>query len=181
MRMRGIIRCRLIQRSTNLIQKVRMRLVVTAVLVAYFLGVASCRLDCAFPTNSDIESVLIGIIGIGESSALDINVIDFTPRCLAVSEERGRYRAISVLVNYTCEGDASCPTGRAREQIESECDDGEWSNVVLGSTVNTREPNPADTPISDPTREYCAFCASPDISNDVIGRQSDNVSHCVGE
>ena len=73
----------------NIIQKVRMRLVVTAVLVAYFLGVASCRLDCAFPTNSDIESVLIGIIGIGDSSALVINVIDFTPRCVKKEDATG--------------------------------------------------------------------------------------------
>ena len=152
-----------------------MRLVV---FVACFLGLASGRPDCARPTNSDIEDVLMGIIG---SSTPVINVIDFTPRCLAVSAQRGRFRYFSALVEYTCTGHPLCPTGTRREQIESECDGRVWSNKVLGSTLNTRDTNVTDPPVSVPTRRDCAFCASPTLSDSVIGQQSDDVYHCVGE
>ena len=90
-----------------------MRVVAVAatLVVAFFSGLASCQMampmDCALPTDIDIEAVLRVIIEVGDSASTpDINVIDFTPRCLAVSEQRDRYRAtcISILVDYTCTG-----------------------------------------------------------------------------
>ena len=161
-----------------------MRFVVAAALATCFLGLASCQMpmDCALPTGSEIETVLIDIIAVGDSSSTpDIDVISFTPRCLAVSEQRDRYRAISILVNYTCTGNTLCPDGDiGEEQIESDCVNGVWSNVVLGGTDFTRDATPEDAPASDPTRRDCAFCASPDLAM-ANGIQSDDVYHCIGE
>ena len=124
-------------RSSDLTMQVISELVVTALLVAGFLGLASCQMpmDCALPTGSEIETVLREIIAFGDSASTpDINVISFTPRCLAVGEQRDRYRAISVLVDYTCTGNTLCPDGgRGEEQIESVCNNGVWSRVVFGS------------------------------------------------
>ena len=159
-------------------------LVVTAVLVAGFLGLTSCQMamDCALPTGSEIEAVLRELIAVGDSASTpDINVISFTPRCLAVSEQRDRYRAISILVNYTCTGNPLCPAGGGEEQIESDCVNGVWGNEVLGGASDlTRDTTPEDAPASVPTRQDCAFCASPDLAM-TNGIQSDDVYHCVGE
>ena len=158
--------------------------VIAAALVAGFLGLASCQMDCALPDNSDIAVVLSGVLRSGDSSSTPvINVIGFTPRCLAVSAQRDRFRYFSVLVEYTCTGHSLCPDEgvTAREQIESECAGQVWNNRVLGSTVNTRETNVTDPPISVPTRQDCAVCASPTISANVIGQESDDIYHCVGE
>ena len=158
-------------------------LVVTAVLVAGFLGLTSCQMtmDCALPTGSEIEAVLRELIEVGESpSPATIDVISITPRCLAVSQQRDRYRAISVIVNYTCTGNILCPAGGGEEQIESECNNGVWSHAIFGSTGFTRDTTPEDVPASVPTRRDCAFCASPDLAM-AVGIQSDDVYHCVGE
>ena len=159
-------------------------LVVTAVLVAGFLGLTSCQMpmDCALPTGSEIEAVLRELIAVGDSASTpDINVISFTPRCLAVSEQRDRYRAISILVNYTCTGNTLCPAGgTGEEQIESQCVNGFWSHVVFGSAEFTRDATPEDAPASVPTRRDCAFCASLALAM-ANGIQSDDVYHCVGE
>ena len=161
-----------------------MRFVVAAALATCFLGLASCQMamDCALPTDSEIEAVLREIIPTGDSpSTPDINVISFTPRCLAVSQQRDRYRAISILVNYTCTGNTLCPAGgMGEEQIESECVNGVWSNEVLGSAEFTRDISPEDASASVPTRQDCAFCASPTLAM-ASEIQSDDVYHCVGE
>ena len=64
-------------------------------------------------------------------------MISFHPVCLAFDNVQDHYRAVSVLVEYTCTGNPSCPSGTAVEQIESECSNGDWSNVVQGSTEIT--------------------------------------------
>ena len=160
-------------------EKVKMRFVSVA-LVAFFLGRASCQMDCALPTNSDIETVLVVTLRVGDrSSTPEVNVMNFTLRCLALSEERGRYGYVSVFVTYTCTGHQLCPTGMAQEQIESECANGVWNSTVLGTTENTRRTDPVIS-ISTPTRVDCAFCASPTLA-DLVVLTTDNENHCVGE
>ena len=161
-----------------------MRFIFAAALATCFLGLASCQMamDCAFPTGSEIQAVLRELIEVGESpSPATIDVISITPRCLAASQQRDRYRAISVLVNYTCTGNILCPDGdRGEEQIESDCVNGEWIHTVFGSADLTRDATPEDVPASVPTRRDCAFCVSPALAV-VVGLQSDDVYHCVGE
>ena len=159
-----------------------MRLLAVA-LVALLVASVSCQeLDCAFPTNSDIQSIMGAAIRSADSPAdPTITLIgDFHTVCLAFSRQKDRYRAISVLVQYTCEDNSNCPSGTVTEQFEAECNDNnEWTNRVLGSTVLTRTLSPSAT-TSTERREDCSFCANPekamgfDISTDVE-------THCIGE
>ena len=146
-------------------------------LVAAVAGICSCQQDCALPTNDDLEDVIGQILTSGDSSPTPvINVTRFHPVCLAFSQEQGRYRYVSVVVEYTCT-DTNCPPGTAVEQIESQCSvGGMWSNSVQGSTENTRTVNPQAS-FSTTTREDCAFCLSPELAAGL----ADNVTHCVGK
>ena len=161
------------------------RFTTTIVLLApYLLGFASCQRDCAFPTNSDLEVVITGIIETGDSPATPvINVVRYHPLCLAFSRERDRYRAVSVLVEYTCTGNTNCQGDMLLEQIESECDSGVWSNAVLGNNEHLRRRDPVST-FSTNTREDCSFCVSPTLANVLIIPPSyfpDDVHHCICE
>ena len=159
-------------------------LVVAAALVSLLVASVSCQeLDCAFPTNSDIESIMVDAIQNSDSPAEPtITLIgDFHTVCLAFSEQKDRYRAISVLVQYTCVGSSRCPSGTVTEQFEAECSDNsnEWTNNVLGSTVFTRTMSPSAT-TSTQRREDCSFCANPE---NIMGSgvTTDTETHCVGE
>ena len=153
-------------------------------LAPCFQSFASCQMDCAFPTASDLEAVITGIIEEGDSPATPaITVVTFHPLCLAFSRERDRYRAISVLVEYTCTGNTNCQGDMLLEQIESECDRGTWSNVVHGSTLHLRRRDPVST-FSTPIREDCSFCVSPTLANLLIEQPQyypDDEHHCVCE
>ena len=163
--------------------KERMRLLAVA-LVALLVASVSCQeLDCAFPTNSDIESIMDSALRSADSPAdPTITLVGgFHTVCLAFSRQKDRYRAISVLVQYTCVGSSNCPSGTVTEQFEAQCNDNnnEWTNRVLGDIENIRTPSPSAT-ISTLRREDCSFCASPDK---VMGSgvTTDAVTHCVGE
>ena len=138
-------------------------------------------MDCAFPTNGDIETVIAGIIQAGDSpDAPDINVVSFRPLCLAFSVERDRYRGVSVLVEYTCTGNPNCQSVAPLEQIESECRNGVWSASVQGTSENTRRTNPTATLSTNP-REDCSFCLSPTLAALILPTPSDDEHHCIGE
>ena len=88
--------------------------------------------------------------------------------CRAFSRERGRYRFISVLAEYMCEGNTRCPNGTVTEQFETGCVDGGWTNNVEGSTTDTRTVSPTAT-FSTELREDCAFCFSPELATILVG------------
>ena len=91
-------------------------------LLACLLGHVSCQLDCANITGSDMENVISLVIPDSESPTTpEINLIRIRPVCLAYSQERGRFRGVSALVEYTCTGNALCPDGTVVEQFEAEC------------------------------------------------------------
>ena len=154
---------------------------IAAVLVAFSVSLASSQLDCAEPTNSDLENVISRIIPTGENPTIPtVNVLSLQPVCLAVSEQRDRYRLFSVVVQYTCVGNVRCPVGTATEQIESDCVNGVWENAVLGTTVNTRRTDPTAN-LATSTRMDCAFCLSHAfIVEDGLTLITDNTTHCVG-
>ena len=150
-------------------------------VVATVAGICSCQM-CTLPTNGDLEGVIENIIESDDgSSTPTVNVMSFHPVCLAFDEVEDRYRFVSVVVEYTCSDNPSCPPGPAVEQIESECDDGDWSYIVFGVPVHTRSPTP-EANFSTSTRQDCVFCVSPEL--DVASElhfSPDNVTHCVGE
>ena len=161
-----------------------MRYFVTALLLTCLLSgcvdVASCQSDCPLISVSAAETVIAGILTTGENSqSPTVDVENFDILCLAQSTERNRYRGVSLLVEYTCTGNANCPTGIALEQIESECVNGVWSNSVLGVTDFTRTTHPHLAP-QNATVANCAFCLSPDLAA-TFSLTSDILSHCTGK
>ena len=108
-----------------------MQLNVVKILMLATLARICSSHSCTLPTNADLEGVISDIIREAEGSTTpDINVMRLHPVCLAFGTAQDRYRAVSVVVEYTCSGNTACPFRPAVEQIESECDDGTWSNVV---------------------------------------------------
>ena len=180
-----MLRARSIDRHLEL--KWKMRLVFALALVASFVGHGYCQLDCALPEASDIKSAMADSILNGDSaSPPTITITSFEILCLALSEERGRYRGYSVLVEYTCNGYVDCPTGIAVEQFEGECesDNGTWSGSVSAGTSFTRTQSP--TAEFDVTihREDCSICFSPEKGDDenvLPPFTIDPDTHCVGE
>ena len=149
-------------------------------LASLSLGPASCQSDCAYPAGSDLEDVIMSSIPTGDNPATPtVDVLDFHPVCLAYSQERDRYRYVSVVIEYTCTGNANCPSGTAVEQFESQCSGGAWSHSVQGDVDNTRTENPTAN-FSTTTREDCAFCFSPATAA-AFSITTDDVTHCVGK
>ena len=109
-----------------------------------------------------------------------VDVLDFHPVCLAYSQERDRYRYVSVVVEYTCTGNAKCPSGTAVEQFDSQCNSGTWSHSVHGDVDNIRTVNPTAN-FSTTPREDCALCFSPaTVTSLSLTIVTDTVTHCVG-
>ena len=150
-------------------------------VVATVAGICSCQ-SCTLPTNEDLEDVIREIIEADDSSSTpNVNVMSIHPVCLAFDDVQDHYRAVSVLVEYSCTGNPSCPSGTVVEQIESECSNGEWSNVVRGSPEFTRSQT-TEASVSTSTREDCAFCVSPELDVEaMLSLSPDSVTHCVGE
>ena len=148
-------------------------------IVAVVVGTCFCQ-ECSFPTNDDLEEVIADIVETGNSSTdAVVNVMRFHPVCLAFGQQQDRYHLVSVVVEYTCSGNTNCSSDTAVEQIESQCNDGVWSNIVLGSTNDTRSVS-TDASFTTTTREDCSFCLSPERASS-IGHTTDTVTHCVGE
>ena len=100
---------------------------VTITLVTCLLGSGLCQLDCAFPTEDDVKEVMANRIaseGGGTASNIVINLTrseePFHIVCLGHSRQNNRYRAFSVLVEYTCEGNAACPDGTVVGQFDAQ-------------------------------------------------------------
>ena len=148
-------------------------------VVATVAGITSCQ-KCTLPTNGDLEVVIGYIIQNDDNSSTPtVNVTSFHPVCLAFDDVQDYYRAVSVLVEYTCADNPSCRSGTVMEQIESECNNGVWSNVVQSSSEHTRS-QITEANFSTSTRENCSFCVSPELGL-TISLTTDSVTHCVGE
>ena len=149
-------------------------------VVGLIVRPAFCQMDCPGITEAALENVIRNNIPTGDNPATPtIDVLDFHPVCLAYSQERDRYRFVSVVVEYTCTGNARCPSGTAVEQFDSQCSSGTWSHIVLGDADNIRTESPTAT-LSTTTREDCAFCLSP-ATADTFSLTTDTVTHCVGK
>ena len=158
----------------------------TAVLliIASLPVISVCQTDCAYPTTSDLENVIVDVIMAADSAATPIvTVTDFHPVCLAHGQERDRYHFLSLVVEYTCSNNGNCPSGSgsAVEQFETECDRGVWDYQVLSHVEYTRTRSPTAS-FSTTAREDCAFCSSPElISSSSLPHVTDNLTHCVGK
>ena len=152
-----------------------------SLLVFLAVGIVICsgQTECDPPTVSQLEDVISDIIRAGDNAAAPTVVLTaFNIVCLAFGEERDRLRIVSVVVEYTCTGHVNCQTVSGVEQIEAQCNEGDWTNVVVGSTadVRTQSPQATLTTLSD----VCASCLSPERAAASGAGTSDIVTHCIG-
>ena len=137
--------------------------------------------SCTLPKTGEIEKVIALIIGGGDGAPPDVTLSDYQTVCRAYDKQQDLARAVSVVVEYTCSGHASCPAGRVLEQIESECIAGQWTNSVLGSTAGVHSPTiDHEATLTTTTREDCSFCLSPYLASH-RSLTTDIITHCVGE
>ena len=166
-----------------------MRLVfVTVTLATCLLGSGLCQLDCAYPTEADVREVIANGIGTGEAASnLDITLTrseePFRIVCLGHSRQKDRYRAFSVLVEYTCEGNPACPSGTVVEQFDAECTaDNTWGVRVLGAASELSRTESPTATFSTELREDCFVCASLTLTTDIgLPDPDDDDTHCVGK
>ena len=154
---------------------------IVAVLASFvLLATVRSQRFCAYPTASDLEDIIEYYFTSGDSPQKPtVDVLNFHPVCLAYSEEQGRYRTVSVVVEYTCTGSAQCPSGTAVDQFESECSNrGVWTGAV-GSATFIRTTDPTANFLTT-TREDCSFCYSPTVAT-AFSITTDPVTHCVGK
>ena len=149
----------------------------TVILLAVAVGFGSCN-TCAYPTMSDIETVIENILEFDHVEGdVNVQISILHPVCLAVGNVPNRYRAVSVWVRYTCSGDVEiCPGGTVEEQIESECEGGVWS-VVGDDPEDTRTVNPT-AKYATTTKRNCFNCVSPERA---VGFDPDGTTHCLRE
>ena len=151
------------------------------IILALIPVITVCQRDCAYPTADDLESVIADVIASGVDPTPIVNVTNFHPVCLAHSQERDRYRFLSVVVEYTCFNNSGCPNGSAVEQIETQCLRGTWDSEVQGSTDHTRTLNPTAS-FSTEVREDCVYCVSVDLIHAFfLHYDTDSLTHCVGK
>ncbi|CAI8041016.1 Sushi, von Willebrand factor type A, EGF and pentraxin domain-containing protein 1, partial [Geodia barretti] len=156
-----------------------MRLIV--LLVTCLLGSGSCVVDCDYPTENIIRDVISQVFVTGEGAVTPTITLDrHRIVCLAYSRQRDRYRAFSVIVEYTCEVNAGCPEGMVVEQFEAECNGNTWGTRVLGVAVIPRT-SPATGDFSNDLREDCSFCASQQTASAAGGAPdpASDGSHCI--
>ena len=166
-----------------------MRLVfVTITLATCLLGSGLCQLDCAFPTEDDVREVIANGIVTGEAGLNHVITLTrseepFRIVCLGHSREKDRYRAFSVLVEFTCEGNPACPSGTVVEQFDAECTaDNTWGARVLGASLELSRTTSPTATFSTELREDCFVCASSTLTTDIgLPDPDDDETHCVGK
>ena len=152
----------------------------TGLLVIFITSSATGQFSCPDITATDLQGVIANSLQSGDNTATpNVNVQRFRPLCRAQSSQRDRYRYVSVVVEYTCTGNADCPSGTAVEQFESGCGIGNVWTGVVGSRSAIRTTNPLAT-FTTTARDDCAFCFS-DFIAESFGVVSDTVTHCVGK
>ena len=76
-----------------------------ALVACLLLSLVSCQLDCDLPTNNEIENVIEEVLRSGDNAQQpQITLLNVHHVCRAGSRERDRYRFVSFLVEYMCEG-----------------------------------------------------------------------------
>ena len=75
--------------------------IIAALIVVLTAGGVSGQVDCPEITEAALENVIGNNIPTGEGSSPTVDVLNFHPVCLAYSQERDRYRFVSVVVEYT--------------------------------------------------------------------------------
>ena len=152
----------------------------SVIVLLLAVGTVSGQNNCPDITAADLETLIARNIASGDNTQLPaVSVTRIRPVCRAQGEQRDGYRYVSLVVEYTCTGNAECPSSSAVEQFESGCGSGNAWTAVVGSTSLIRTTNPLAN-FTTTARDDCAFCFSDDVAR-TFPVVTDNVTHCVGK
>ena len=143
------------------------------------LGLVSCQFNCPLPTNSELENAFGLVIRSDDNPEQpQITLLNVQYVCRAFSRERDRYRYVSVLAEYMCEGNTLCPDDTVTEQLDILCFNGTWSQGNMIFSIRTQSPTAT---FSTELREDCVFCVSPAADGLLPINAPDEDNHCTRE
>ena len=142
----------------------------------------NCNLDELFTYNK-LNTLISNTIVTGEGSApTNVLVHETHTVCLSVGPSIGNVSSISLLVKYSCTGNAECPSGNSAEQFDFGCNSSnEWSSGQFSYYQAARHKNPIAN-FATALRKDCASCFT---QHQERYRDSflrfDQVTHCVSK
>ena len=110
----------------------------------------------------------------------NVQVTAFSIVCQSASKNANMWRAVSVVVEYTC--DVGCEDTTVLSQFDLTCIGGQWRLNVLGFTSSgALRTTPANASLVTPRRTDCSICFSPELGAHVgLISSVDPVTHCAG-
>ena len=162
-----------------------LRRLTLAVCALSLLAAAAAQLnDCELSdlfNGVTLETQMSTAITEGDSpSPPTIIVLRNHTVCLSVGPTRDKFSSISLVIEYTCMGNAFCPSGgQAVEQFDFGCNiQGEWSFIQFSDVDNGRTTNPVAN-FATTLRTDCGACF-PVHPNQEDPPTIDPVTHCHG-
>ena len=141
-------------------------------------------------TEGLVASAYVG----GDSAGLPlVQILDYRRVCLAAGKSPDRYRGVSVIVRYNCDGTGSLTIPapcrpNVTAQFEFQCIDSDGDGgdppqwVAFSTIVRNIVTFPADGDFGTPLRISCAVCVNPvEGGLEGLGLDVEVESHCVGE
>jgi len=148
-------------------------------IVSSFFVAINAQMDCPPLESSDLGNVSSlstnGLIAASlmaieeEDSSPSIQLMNHQVVCLAQGSGRGLYRMVSVIASFMSTGDNKLVSTM---QFHFECDDGAWSNNVMGSFENAVSNTSLEGSLTTALRRDCQLCT------DFISSSPEE--HCVG-
>ena len=141
---------------------------------------------CTLIQRDQLPTLVAETYRSGDSSAApSVSVERMSVLCTAQDAAKGRYRSVSVLVNYTCDGSGACPDGAVVSQFDFSCDDdsGGWEALALSTTTDGVRTDDPQSNFSTSAKTGCSYCASQEAieAAGLSDSSSDVLTHCVGE
>ena len=152
-----------------------------AVCALAFLTTTTAQLnDCELSdlfNGGTLETQMSTAITEGDTPSPTITVLRNHTVCLSVGPTRDKFSSISLVIEYTCTGNAFCPSGQAVEQFDFGCNNqGEWIFGQFSNFDAGQEQNP-EANFDTTLRMDCGVCFSVSQSPD---NPPDPVTHCHG-
>ena len=161
------------------LKRLTLAVCVLALLSAAAAQFGDCELSDLF-NGGTIEGEMADAIISGDNpSTPSISLLRNHTVCLSVGPARGKYSSISLVIQYSCMGNARCPqSAQDIEQWDFGCTNGEWSYIQFSDFDNARTTNPmADFDTS--LRNDCGACFPVHPAPEDT-RIIDSVTHCHG-
>ena len=136
-----------------------------------------CELSDLF-NGGTLETQMSTAITEGDTpSPPTITVLRNHTVCLSVGPTRDKFSSISLVIEYTCTGNAFCPSRQAVEQFDFGCNNqGKWIFGQFSNFDAGQEQNP-EVNFDTTLRMDCGVCFSVSQSPD---NPPDPVTHCHG-